>query len=200
MKLFRLFWIFFKAGSTTFAGGLSMLPLIKRDVIDKYEMMDEKEFYEYITLSQTLPGVIALNAAVFVGKKTAGLPGAIFAGLGAIIPAFFTMLIAAILIQSLPRDNKYVNGFFKGITAASAALILDAAITLRKNIAKGYFAISLALVTFALIIFLRLNTFPVLIAAGVAGIIYYSVKDLKNRDTQPEDVEKSDNSDKGELD
>ena len=176
-----------------------MLPLIKRDVIDKYEMMDEKEFYEYITLSQTLPGVIALNAAVFVGK-TAGLPGAIFAGLGAIIPAFFTMLIAAILIQSLPRDNKYVNGFFKGITAASAALILDAAITLRKNIAKGYFAISLALVTFALIIFLRLNTFPVLIAAGVAGIIYYSVKDLKNRDAQPEDVEKSDNSDKGELD
>lgn len=174
--LFQLFITFFKASSFTFGGGLAMLPLIKKDAVKKYNLIDEDEFYDYVVLAQTLPGVIALNTAVFVGKRKAGFIGALMAGLGAILPAFAAMLAAVMVIQSIPRDNIYVKGFFYGIKAASVALILDAALTLGKNVVKGAFAISVALVTFALIIIANFSAFPVLIAAGVAGVIYFSFK------------------------
>lgn len=167
----RLFIIFFKAGTFTFAGGLAMLPVIQRDVVDKYNMMPEDEFLEYGTLSQTLPGVIALNCASFVGRRVGGTLGMLVAGLGATISAFVIMILATILMQFIPQDGP-VAGAFNGIRIASSAFILSAAFTLGKHNIKSFFGVILMLAAFVLVQFTNISAPIIVLGAGAAGYIY----------------------------
>ena len=170
-KLWGLFWVFFKAGTFTFAGGLAMLPVIQKEIVEKYKFLEEEEFIEFASLAQTLPGIIALNCAVLTGKRTAGLLGAVVAGFGAVISAFVLMLVATIGISMIPRGGA-VEGAFRGVRAASAALILASAVTLARHNLKNRFSVVLALVCFAALIFLNLGAFPVVLAAAAAGLVY----------------------------
>lgn len=179
--LWALFYIFFKAGTFTFAGGLAMLPVIQKDIVDKYKLMTADEFIEYATLSQTLPGVIALNCASFVGRKVAGNIGMIVAGLGSTISAFVFMIIATILIQLVPQDGP-IAGAFRGIRTASSAFVLCAAFTLGKHNIKGYFSLILMLAAFGLVLFAKVSAPLVIILAGVAGYIYKTIKSKSRKD------------------
>ena len=176
--LWHLFIIFFKAGTFTFAGGLAMLPVIEKDVVEKYALMPKEEFLEYATLSQTLPGVIALNCAAFVGRRAAGFRGMVIAGFGATFSAFVLMLLATILLQFIPQEGAFA-GAFRGIRAASAALILAAAFALGKHNIKGAFSIVVMLVAFALVLFGNVGAPLVILAAGTAGCLYQWIKNRR---------------------
>lgn len=172
----ELFWVFFKAGTFTFAGGLAMLPVIQKDVVDKRKWMTTEEFVEFATLAQTLPGVIALNCACFIGRRAAGLLGMLAAGFGATISAFVLMLVATILLQYVPRGGAFA-GAFQGVRAASAALVLSAAFTLGRGNLKSAFAVILMLCAFALIAFTNFSAPLVVLAAGAAGVVYQRFKE-----------------------
>jgi chromate transporter len=176
--LWRLFWIFFKAGTFTFAGGLAMLPMIRQDVVEKYQWMSDDDFIEQATLAQTLPGVIALNCACFVGRSAAGAAGMVFAGIGATISAFALMLAAAILVQYIPREGAFA-GAFAGIRAASSALILSAAFVLGRGNLKSAFALGMMLCVLALILFTNISAVLVVVAAGVAGYLHGRIRQQK---------------------
>ena len=169
--LWALFVIFFKAGTCTFAGGLAMLPVIQKDVVEKYEFLGKDEFMEYAVLSQSLPGVIALNIACFVGRHAAGSVGMLVAGVGAIFSAFVIMLFATIAIQLIPQSGPFM-GAMRGIRAASAALILSAAFSLGAHNLKSAFAVIIMLAAFVSIIFLHISTPLVVLGAGAAGYVY----------------------------
>lgn len=171
LNYWRLFIIFFKAGTFTFAGGLAMLPVIQRDVVDKYKMMDKDEFLEYGTLSQTLPGIIALNCASFVGRSVGGTIGMLIAGLGATISAFAIMILATVLMQFIPQDGP-VAGAFSGIRIASSAFILSAAFALGRHNIKNFFGVILMLSAFVLVQFTNISAPLVVLAAGLAGYAY----------------------------
>ena len=171
-KLWPLFLIFMKAGTFTFAGGLAMLPLIEKDVVEKYKLLPREDFLEFATLAQTLPGVIAVNCASFVGKKTAGFIGMLVAVLGATLSAFILMLLATILLQIIPMEGA-IAGAFKGIRAASAALILAAAFTLGKFNIKSPFSIGVMLVSFVLVLFFNVNILLVIVGAGLVGYLWH---------------------------
>jgi chromate transporter len=173
--LWELFVIFFKAGTFTFAGGLAMLPVIEKDVVEKYKLVPKEDFLEYATLAQTLPGVIAVNCASFIGKRAAGTKGMLIAGLGATFSAFVLMIVATILLQLIPQQGPVV-GAFKGIRAASAALVLSAAFTLGRYNLKSAFAIVVMLASFALVFFADISAVIVIAAAGIAGYIYHRIK------------------------
>lgn len=173
--LWHLFVIFFKAGTFTFAGGLAMLPVIQKDVVEKYALMSKDDFLEYATLSQTLPGVIALNCAAFVGRRAAGFWGMLVAGFGATFSAFVLMLAATILLQLVPQGGAFA-GAFRGIRAASSALILSAAVSLGKHNLKTAFALIVTLAAFALVLFAGLSAPIVILAAGAAGCAYQWLK------------------------
>lgn len=168
--LWELFIVFFKAGTFTFAGGLAMLPVIQKDVVDKYQLLSREDFLEYATLAQSLPGVIAVNCASFVGKRTAGVAGMLIAVFGAIFSAFVLMLLATIVLQFVPMAGPVV-GAFRGIRAASAALVLSAAFTLGSFNIKTIFSIAVMAVSFVLVLFFNVNTLLVILAAGLAGFI-----------------------------
>lgn len=177
--LWVLFVIFFKAGTFTFGGGLAMLPVLKKDIVEKYKLMSSDDFLESATLSQTLPGVIALNCATFVGRNVAGTIGMIVAGLGSTISAFVLMLIATILLQYVPQEGP-IAGAFRGIRAASAAFILSAAFTLGKHNIKNNFGVILTIVAFSLLTFAKLSAPMVILAAGIAGYLVYSKVDKQS--------------------
>ncbi len=169
--LWALFVIFFKAGTFTFAGGLAMLPVIEKDVVEKYRLMPKDEFLEYATLSQTLPGVIALNCASFVGLRSAGFAGMLAAAFGSTISAFVLMLLATILIQHVPQAGPAM-GALRCIRAASAALVLSAAFSLGRHNIKSAFAIVVMLAVFCLVLLGGVSAPLCVLGAGLAGCLY----------------------------
>lgn len=167
-----LFKTFFIASLFTFAGGLAMLPLLQRDLVEDNQLIDRDEFLEYATLSQTLPGMIVLNCACFVGKKIDGWRGMFCAALGAILPAFVLMLVATILYSILPMTER-IKSAFLGIRAASSAMILTAAITLYQHNIRNRYGFIIMLVSVGLLFVLNFSAPLVLLIAALFGFFYY---------------------------
>ena len=178
-RYYALFITFLKASTFTFAGGLAMIPAIERDAVDKYKLLGKDEFMEYATLSQTLPGVIALNFAALVGRRVAGLVGMLAAGFGAILPAFVLMVVATIFAQMIPQQGRLLSAM-RGIRAASAALVLAEALSLGRHNLKNAFAVLLMIAAFLLVAFGNLSAPLVVLLSGTAGFIYQRI--LKTRE------------------
>lgn len=172
--LIRLFIVFLKAGTFTLGGGLPMLAAIQKDLVERKKLMPEEDFLEYATLSQTLPGVMAVNFAVFVGKKIAGVPGMLIASFGASFPAFVLMIAATELLEIIPKQGPVV-GALAGVRAASAALILSAAFSLGRHNLKSAFAVIVMLAAFALVVLNLISAVIVILAAGLIGCVYQLV-------------------------
>lgn len=130
-KNWLLFRIYLMAGTFTFSGGMAMLPVIERELCQKRHLLSKKDLYEYTTLSQTFPGVIALTNACFVGAKVNGKKGMLAAGLGAILPAFILMLLATIAYQLVPQAGVWLS-VMGAIRTASAAFLFSAAYRLAR--------------------------------------------------------------------
>src|SRR5690554_3807590 len=126
-SLSKLFLTFLKIGAFTFGGGYAMLPLIREAVVDKEKWLTDDGFLDMIGITQSVPGVLAVNAAVFIGYQLAGVPGALLSAVGAVLPSFLIILfIAAFLIHF--SGNVIVNKAFTGIRSAVVALIAYAVI------------------------------------------------------------------------
>jgi chromate transporter len=170
--LLKLFWVFCKVGSFTFGGGYAMLPLIQKEVVDNLKWVEEEEIVDVFAISQSVPGVIAINSSIFIGNKVAGVPGAVAAALGMILPAFLSILLILLALLSF-KDNLYVEKVMAGIRAASAGLILLAAIKLGKTILKNKLGWVIALASFAAIAGFNVNAAWAIVGGAVAGTAIY---------------------------
>ena len=174
-KNLTLLKVYLLASTFTFSGGLAMLPLIEKDICEKYKLMEAKELYEYSTVAQTLPGVIAVTSACFVGKRVNGISGMLFAVLGAIFPAYLFMLLAAILFNYIPKEGA-VSHSLTAVRAASASFLFAAAFTIAKHNLKSKTNQLLAVLCFLLTIS-GLASAPILIVITAAiGVILSYVK------------------------
>jgi chromate transporter len=147
-----------------------MLSLVKRETVEKNKWIDEKEFIDMIALVQTLPGVFAVNTALYVGKKTAGIKGSIAAMLGAIIPSIIIILLIAMLGTQY-RDDPTVVKIFKGINPCVVALILAPAISMIRSAGVTLKTLWLPAVAVALTGFLNVSPVYVILGAVVTGIL-----------------------------
>lgn len=180
--LFKLFWSFFKIGFFTFGGGLAMIPFIQDEFINKKKWLTAEEMNEMIALSQSFPGVVAVNISIIAGHKLAGVKGAVAAAIGTVLPA----LLAIVLILSFLagfQDNRYVQYTFLGIKAASAALILDTVIRLAKKSIRSTFAWTLAVVSLLIVMFNFSAAWSILVGAvfGVVAKCFVHNKSKKTR-------------------
>ena len=106
MMLLSLFWAFLQIGATSVGGGYAAMPLIRQQVCLLHPWLTEAEFSHLVTIAEITPGPIAINAATFVGTRLAGLPGAVTATLGCILPSCVIVSFLALLYrkyQALPR-------------------------------------------------------------------------------------------------
>ena len=116
------FGTFFKIGLFTIGGGYAMVPLIEEEVIHKKKWLTQEEFIDLLAVSQSVPGVFAVNFSIFIGYKLRKFPGALALALGAILPSFLIILAIALFFHQF-KEYEAVENIFKGIRPAVVALI-----------------------------------------------------------------------------
>ena len=123
--MLTLFLTFFKIGAFTFGGGWAMISIIEREVVDKHHWIDREEFLDLLAISQSLPGILAVNIATAIGDKIKGLKGSVVAALGTILPSFLIILAFTIfLTPEVIKNNRVISSIFMGIRPAVVALIV----------------------------------------------------------------------------
>ena len=122
MIYLQLFLIFLKIGAVSFGGGYGMVSLIREEVLQN-GWMNEGEFLNFIAVSESTPGPIAVNMATFIGATQAGVLGAFLATLGVILPSFLIILFVAAVLQNLLKFAG-VNAVLIGVRPAVAGLVL----------------------------------------------------------------------------
>ncbi len=118
----QMFYTFLKIGAFTLGGGYAMIPLIQAEVVNKRRWIDEQEFLNMLALAQSAPGVMAANAAIFIGYKMRGWKGIVATLLGSILPSFVIILLIATVFTRF-RELPAIEAIFKGIRPAVVALI-----------------------------------------------------------------------------
>ena len=177
MHYFILFLAFAKIGMFTIGGGQAMIPLIERDIVSR-GWLEPDEFIDLLAVTQSLPGVFAVNIAIFVGHKIKGVWGAIWSALGCILPAFVTMLAIALFFRQY-QESVWVIKIFHGIRPAVVALILVPCITAAK--AMKLSRMELVFPALAALSIWLLGVSPVwIVCLGIAGGLLYPGW-LKNR-------------------
>lgn len=174
----ELFTSFFKIGSMAIGGGYVMLPMIQREVVEVKKWCSEDEVYDFYTLGQSLPGMISVNTATLIGYQLKGLPGAIAATAGMIMPSLIIIMFIAAFFGQI-QENPVIQRAFKGIRAAVVATIAMAVIKMAKKSIVNVFGIVLATASFICFYFLKISPFYIVIGAGVMGMIYASIERRK---------------------
>lgn len=173
--LFTLFITFFKIGAFTFGGGLAMVPLIAKEIVEKKKWMTDEEMVDMIAIAESTPGVIAVNCATFVGYRTKKILGAIMATLGVCLPSLIIIIIISLFYEKF-MEIEVIKWAFFGIKCAVAILILNAGIKLLKNVKKNVYSYIVLLVALLLSLFVKeIKTVYIILSGLILGIIFYSI-------------------------
>ena len=167
--LWKLFITFAKIGVMTFGGGMAMLPILQREVVDSKGWATEEELVDYYAISQCTPGIIAVNVATFIGRKQKGALGGIVATLGVVFPSLVIITLLAGLIENFAHLH-WVENAFAGIQVCVCVLIGNAVVKLAKKSVVDKRTAGIFLVVLLGGVFLNVSpVWFVLVAAG-AGI------------------------------
>lgn len=183
--VWQLFSTFFKIGAFTLGGGYAMLSMVEKAVVDNKKWIPADEFWDMIAIVQSLPGVFAVNTALYVGHKIAGRKGAAAAMLGAIIPSIVIILLLATIFREY-RDLPVVERIFKGIRPCVVALILAPSLRMVKSAKINWKTAIIPIATVALIWWLKVSPAWVILAA-IAGSLLYAL--LINRKAKKKEAE-----------
>lgn len=147
-----------------------MIPLIERDVVEKHKWIDYEEFVDMLAVTQSSPGPVAVNSAVFIGYKMVGIPGAIASILGVTLPSFIIILLLAVF---LAKQGKQVilEKFFEGVRPAVVALILGAGIKMGQKSLKDKTDYIIGLIALILLVFLDVHPIVMILTGAVFGIV-----------------------------
>jgi chromate transporter len=124
-ELWTMFLTFARIGGLTFGGGYAMLPMLQREVVEKYHWATEEELADYYAIGQCTPGIIAVNTATFVGYRQAGIAGGIFATLGVVFPSIVIISIIAAFLKNF-AELQVIQYAFEGIRVCVCVLIFNA--------------------------------------------------------------------------
>ena len=176
VSLWQIFAVFAKIGAFTIGGGYAMIPIIQ-DEMSRRGWISEEELPDIVALSQSAPGVMAVNISIFAGYRLRGVKGSIAATLGSITPSFCIILAIAMLFTSF-KENPWVIKAFKGIRPAVIALIAVPMVNMAKKCCKAWWAWALAVAALVLVAFLDVSPIYILLCviAVAFGFTYYKEK------------------------
>lgn len=172
---FTLFIAFFKVGAFTFGGGIAMLPMLKKYLVEDLKYITEDEMLEYFAISQCTPGVIAVNVATFVGYKRAGFWGALTATLGVVTPSFIIIIILAHFINKASSVS-WFSKCIKGVNIAVTVLLVRAFLPISKKTIVDIPTFLIFISAFVAIAFFDVSGIYVIVLSGLAGFIIKSIK------------------------
>lgn len=198
---FDLLTTFLKIGSFTLGGGYAMLALVEQAVVRQKKWIDEKEFWKMITIVQSLPGVFAVNTALYVGYRIAGKRGAAVSFLGAVLPSLLIIGAISTCFQEF-RENETVMKIFNGIRPCVVALILAPSVKMFIKSELSWKFLPIPILVAAVVVFLKISPVYIIMAAIICTLCweYRKFKDIDkkksdnntdNHDDSEEDDEKN---------
>ena len=166
----ELFLVFAKIGVMTFGGGMAMLPILQREIVEDRRWVTEEELVDYFAIGQCTPGIIAVNTATFVGQKRKGIAGGIVATLGIVFPSLVIISILAGLITNFSNVG-WVQNAFAGIQVCVCVLIFNAVVKLLKKSVIDKRTCAIFLLVMAGSTLLTLSPVWFVLLAALAGIV-----------------------------
>lgn len=182
MIYLELFWSFFQIGIFTIGGGYAALPLIQHHIVEMHSYLTLYEFIDIITIAESTPGPIAINAATFVGVRIGGVLGGVISTLGIITPSLIIVLILGKLyskysqMQGLKSVLRVIRPIAIALISAAAATIVLLVFFDGKNVKAenfDYITLGLFLVSLFVLRKFKLNPIWVMLGSGVVGGIIY---------------------------
>lgn len=181
--LIKIFLSTFYLSAFTFGGGYVIISLMKNKFVDELKFLEEDEMLDLVAIAQSAPGPIAINGAIVVGYKLAGLIGVIVSVLGAVIPPFLIITIIS-FFYDIFKNNIYINQMLLGMKSGVSAVIISVVYDMGKKItdSKDGFQIIIMIFSFILSYFYKINVMYIVISMIIFGIIktlYTNRKDRK---------------------
>jgi chromate transporter len=167
--VFDIFWQFLIIGATSFGG---VVPYLREGLVTKNHWVDDKEFVELLSISQSLPGLNATNMAILLGDRLKGWMGAAAGILGVCLPGALIMLAVG-MFYKIHGDHPYVTYMLKGVAAAAAGLLLATCIQLGKKSLSHRFDLVFVLVTVLAVNRLHLGVPKTLVIVGLVAIFFH---------------------------
>ena len=170
-RLWTLFTSMLYISAFTFGGGFVIVSLMQKKFVEELHWLEEDEMLDMTALAQASPGAIAVNGAILVGRKLAGIPGIAVAVLGTILPPMVILSLISLAYEAF-ATNLWVVRALKGMQAGVAAVIVDVSLNLGTRVVKERdpLCIALMIVAFVLNYALHVNVIYIILGAALLGI------------------------------
>ena len=170
--LWNLFVSTLYLSAFTFGGGYVIVSLLKKKFVDEYHWIEEEEMLDLVAIAQSSPGAIAVNGAIVVGYKLAGLAGTVVAILGTVIPPFLIISMISIF-YNLVKDNFIVSQMLLGMQSGVGAVIASVTYEMGAGIVRGKNKASVLIMACAFVASCVFggNVIFVVISCGLIGVV-----------------------------
>ena len=170
-RALSIFVTFLKFGCFTFGGGWNIVAQIQKEYVEEKHWITDEELLDYTSVGRSIPGITVGNISVLFGYQAAGVPGAIAALLGIVIPPVLIML-GVVYVYDLVKDNLYVSRAMIGIRAAVVPIIFSAILKLFKSGIRDLFCGLVAIAAFCLCLFTNISNVFIVILGAIAGLAW----------------------------
>ena len=166
----RLFISTFIISAFTVGGGFVLIPLMKAKYVDEYGWMKENESLDLVSIAQSAPGAVAVNASIIMGYRLGGILGTFTALLATVLPPLITLTVVSYCYDAF-ATNPYVRMFLKGMQCGVTAILLDVVLGLLVKQVKKKLALPLLIMagTFIASYFLKIDIMHIILVDAVIG-------------------------------
>lgn len=171
MTFFKIFLTYFKIGVLTFGSGYTMLPLLERELIEKQQWIDNDTLYDYFALAQSVPGIVAVNTATFLGYRLKGFQGAVAAALGMILPSLILITVIAAFFRNL-AEYEVIQKIFRGLNIAITALLIKTLWNMGRRSIKDLVTAGIFLCALLINILWGVNPIYFIITGAILGLLF----------------------------
>lgn len=178
----QLFFSTLYLSTFTFGGGYVIVTLLKEKFVDELHWIDEEEMLDLVAIAQSSPGAIAVNGAIVLGYRMAGIPGVIVSVLGSVIPPVVILTVISFFYTAF-KSNVWIQALLRDMTAGVSAVILSVVWDMTAGLVKqkDLSLLIVAVLAFAANYFFRLNVIFIILVCAVFGVIRTLLRERRAR-------------------
>ncbi len=176
--MLKLILSLMKISAIGLGGGYGMLPLMEEEFVKKLKVLEEGEFLDIVAKAQSFPGPIAVNTAILIGRRKAGILGSIICSISIILPPFIVILLIALMFKRLEKYT-VVRNFMFGARLGVTIIIINYSLELIRKVIKNRIILSILIIGAIIIVFFKISAFLVFLI--IATIIFFKTASEEDR-------------------